>query len=165
MAAQQTVLFTIIPRGISIDSPTMPVSVYVSPRLIGDNTLGAFPDFLRWTRRLNRGGLTLEVRCAGQSFEANIDTEVLRPDLWKGLFNRDTLVRSHKFNDYSDHGIISFSVRDTLSALKSIYQEAGVRLALPDGGQREQEGGNRAVLRDLVDGLDVHWNGDRAKAW
>ena len=165
MAAQQTVLFTIIPRGISLDSPTMPVSVFVSPRLIGETTLGEFPDWLRWTRRLKRNGLVLVVRCAGQSFDASINTDVLQPDLWKQLFNRDTLVRSHKFNDYSDRGIISYSVRQALSALKTIYQEAGLRLALPEGGSRGQEGGNRALLRDLVDGLDVHWNGDRAKQW
>ena len=119
MAAQQTVLFTIIPRGISLDSPTMPVSVFVSPRLIGETTLGEFPDWLRWTRRLKRNGLVLVVRCAGQSFDASINTDVLQPDLWKQLFNRDTLVRSHKFNDYSDRGIISYSVRQALSALKN----------------------------------------------
>ena len=83
MAAQQTVLFTIIPRGISLDNPTMPVSVFVSPRLIGETTLGEFPDWLRWTRRIKRNGLVLVVRCAGQSFDASINTDVLQPDLWK----------------------------------------------------------------------------------
>ena len=165
MAAQQTVLLTIIPRGVSLDGPTMPVSVFVSPRLMGETNLGEFPDWLRWTLRLQRNGLVLEVRCAGQSFDASIDTAVLRPDLWRQLFNRDTLVRSHKFNDYSDRGVISFSVRDALSALKTIYQEAGLDLALPDSGARGQERGNRTRLRELVDGLDVHWNGDRAKQW
>src|SRR5204863_162202 len=82
-------------------------------------------------------------------------------------FNRETLVRSHKFNDYTERGIISYSMRQTLSAIKAIYQQASVTLALPDGGGRgdNQERGNRALLGDLVNGLDVHWNGDRAKSW
>src|SRR4029078_11537397 len=48
------------------------------------------------------------------------------------------------------------------------YQAAGLRMALPDattGGQKHDDRGNRGLLRDLVDGLDVHWNGDRAKSW
>ena len=126
MAAKQTVLFTIIPRAISVDTPTMPVSVFVSPRLMGETTLGQFPDWLRWTERLQTDGLVLVVRCAGQSFDAPIDTEVLRPELWSQLFNSDTLVRSHKFEDYSQRGIISYSVRQALSALKTRY--SGQRL-------------------------------------
>jgi len=45
MAAQQTVIFTAVPRGISIDRDPMPVSVIVSPRLDGATKLGAFSDW------------------------------------------------------------------------------------------------------------------------
>lgn len=44
--ANQTILFTVMPRSISIDPVTLPVSIYVSPRLFGDNaeaTLNEFP--------------------------------------------------------------------------------------------------------------------------
>ena len=34
MAATQTVLFTVIPRGLSLNGTTLPVSVVVSPRLV-----------------------------------------------------------------------------------------------------------------------------------
>ena len=168
MAVGQTVLFTVIPRGISVGAETLPVSVFVSPRLFGADRLGAFPDWVDWTARLRRRGLGLAVRCGGQTFMANVNTEPLRPRLWGELFNQGTLVRSHKFDDYSGHGIISYSMRQALSALKSVYQEAGVRLALPDAGagrRGHEEGGNRGVLRELLDGLDVHWDGDRAKGW
>ena len=57
---EQTVLFTIIPRGITLDNGPCPVSVIVSPRLRGDNKLGAFPDWLKWTQRLREQGLTGE---------------------------------------------------------------------------------------------------------
>lgn len=167
MAIRQTVIFTVVPRGLNIDAQSMPVSVLVSPRLSGAGRLGSFPDWLAWTARLKDRGLTLTFRCAGQSFDAPIGTDILRPELWEQLFNQETLVRSHKFDDYTERGIISFSMRQTLSALKAIYQEAGLRLALPDtaSGKQREESVNRRILRDLVDGLDVHWNGDRARSW
>ncbi len=167
MATEQTVIFTVTPRGISLDAKRHPVSVFVSPRLVGADHLGDFPDWLQWTHRLKEQGLTLVFRCAGKQSEAAINTSVLNPGLWAQLFNRETLVRSHKFNDYTERGIISFSMRQALSALKAIYQEASVTLALPEEETRsdKQERGNRDLLRGLVDGLDVHWNADRARSW
>ncbi|MGH8158950.1 MAG: hypothetical protein ACREPQ_12585 [Rhodanobacter sp.] len=168
MAVDQTVLFTIIPRGVTVTGDDLPVSVLVAPRLRGGDRLGQFPDWLRWTRQLQKRAPRLTVRCHGQSFDAPIDTGVLDPGLWEQLFKDDTFVRSHAYDDYTGHGIISYSVRETLSALKSIYQEAGVALALPErpGDARNREGSaNRRVLQNLVDGLDVHWDGRLASRW
>jgi hypothetical protein len=167
MAATQTVLFTVMPRGISVNPETLPVSVLVSPRLVGANNLGAFPDWVAWTSRLKELGLVLTFGSGARHTDVHIDTAVLQPELWSALFNRDTLVRSRTFDDYSKHGIISFSMRESLSALKTVYQEAGVTLALPSGATAEEggRGGNRTALRNLVNGLDVHWNGDRGKEW
>ena len=61
--------------------------------------------------------------------------------------------------------MLSYPVRETLSVLKSIYQEAGVRLALPDRPGDEQERGNRRTLRELIEGLDVHWSPDAGERW
>ncbi len=165
MAVEQTILMTVIPRGIAVDTDTLPVSVFLSPRLAGADRLGAFPDWLRWTRRVAEDGLTLTLRCAGSTLDAAVDPQPLAPAVWEGLFTEATLVRSHAFDDYSGRPVISYPVRRTLSALKSIYQEAGVRLALPDSGGAEQERGNRRVLRELTDGLDVHWNADSGERW
>ncbi len=132
MATEQTIIFTVVPRGLSLDAERLPVSVLVSPRLVGEERLGAFPDWLGWTGLLQEVGLTITFACAGNHFETRINTEALRPELWRQLFRQDTLVRSHKYDDYTERGIISFSMRQTLSALKSIYQEASVSLALPD---------------------------------
>ena len=167
MAATQTILFTGVPR-ISENTGTLPVSVFVSPRLVGEQRLGAFPDWVDWTRQLKERGLVLTFRSGGRHVDVPIDTGPLDPNLWAALFNGDTLVRSRTFDDYSKHGIISFSMRESLSALKTVYQEAGVVLALPSGTGDQQEdgrGGNRRALSDLIDGLDVHWDGDRAKKW
>jgi hypothetical protein len=165
MAAQQTVIFTVVPRGISIDRNPMPISVMVSPRLGGATKLGAFPDWLNWTSSLKQNGLTFSIRCAGYSRDVAIDPDGLRPDLWRALFNEETLVDPFQFPDYVQRGIISYSMRQTLSALKSVYQEASVTLALPATGDLREQQGNRGTLRNLIAGLDVHWNGDSARSW
>jgi hypothetical protein len=164
MAATHTVLFTVMPRGISLNGGSLPVSVLVSPRLTGADRLGAFPDWLNWTTTL-KDGLTLTFRSGAQTATAKIDTKPLQPDLWRALFTRDTFVRPRAFDDYSQHGIVSYSVRESLSALKAVYQEAAVTLALPDDPSSPQgeKRGNRQRLGAILDGLDVHWNAKDAK--
>ncbi len=166
MAANQTILMTAIPRGVAVDTELLPVSVFVSPRLRGADRLDAFPDWLSWTMRVKENGLTLRFRCAGELFDVAVEQADLDPAFWEALFKADTLVHSHEFDDYSDRPVLSFPVRDTLSALKSIYQEAGVHLALPDGpeGPGDRELTNRQILEHLVDGLAVHWRDDRGAA-
>ncbi|MDT3680321.1 MAG: hypothetical protein ROZ64_15970 [Burkholderiaceae bacterium] len=178
MAASHTVLFTAMPRGVVANPATLPVSVLVSPRLVGADRLGAYPDWVDWTSKL-KAGARLVFRCDGRTARVAIDTASLRPDLWRALFDESTFVRSRKFDDYSAHGVMSFSVRDTLSALKTVYQEAGVVLALPDApddsdpndpdSERHRAGRpertpNRQRLAGILRGLDVHWNRDNAKA-
>jgi hypothetical protein len=177
MAISQTVLFTVMPRGISLNGGTLPVSVVVSPRLAGADRLDAFPDFVDWTQKLVTSGLRFSFRCGTRTATAAIDTAVLQPRLWRALFNADTFVRSHAFDDYSSHGVMSFSVRESLSALKAVYQEAGVVLALPDPSddrdpfdpESGRHGGpsvtNRDRLQAILGGLDVHWNRDNARSW
>ena len=181
MAATQTVLFTVIPRGLSINGTTLPVSVVVSPRLVGPDRLGGYPDFVDWTQKV-KGGAQFVFKCGTKTATVPINTAPLRPDLWKALFNARTFVRSRTFDDYSAHGVMSFSVRETLGALKAVYQEASVVLALPDpedardpndsdaAGQSGPVAGpptvtNRSRLREILGGLDVHWNKDNAKRW
>jgi hypothetical protein len=184
MAIEQTILFTIMPRGISAIGATMPVSVFVSPRLNGADNLGAFDDWVDWTRKLREYGLSLSIQCGtNPPRDFPIDQAPLRPKLWEQLFNAQTYVRSHDtFDDYSDRAVISFSMRQTCSALKTIYQLAGVALALPDrfpisevavsdvgtsfisevAPRFIRDVSNRGLLRDLVDGLQVHWDGESA---
>ena len=104
MAATQTILFTVIPRGISVNPQTFPVSVLVSPRLVGANNLGAFPDWVAWTSQLKEHGLVLTFRSGTRLTDVHIDTAVLQPELWSALFTRDTLVRSRRRRDASGDG-------------------------------------------------------------
>jgi len=179
MTATHTVLFTVVPRGITINRQTLPVSILVSPRLQGADRLGAFPDWVDWMTRLQRG-VRIVVTSKGRTATVDIDTTPLRPDLWRALFNEETFVASRTFDDYSAHGVMSFSVRETLSALKALYQEAGLVLGMPDPVDerdpndpertRGQHGRvppptNRQRLGAMLSGLEVHWNRTNAKRW
>lgn len=170
MAISQTVLFTVIPRGLSVNPGSLPVAVLVSPRLVGADRLGSFPDWVNWTTKI-KAGASFVFRCGARTATVRIDTAKLRPDLWQALFNADTFVRSRMFDDYSSHGVLSFSVRESLSALKAVYQEASVALALPDAAdnedpndpshgrqEREPRISNRQRLAAMLNGLDVHWS-------
>ncbi|KPV50294.1 hypothetical protein SE17_27770, partial [Kouleothrix aurantiaca] len=144
MAPSQTLFFTIMPRGTSLDADPLPVSVLVSPRLVGETRLGAFADWLGWTRLLAERGLQLRVDCGAQSMTLAINPAPLRPELWEALFNAETLVRSHEFDDYSGGGVHSYPFRKGLALIKDLYQQIGVELALPDRAPVKREGGARA---------------------
>jgi hypothetical protein len=151
--AAQTILFTVMPRSISIDPKTMPVSVYVSPRLFSDArrpVLSEFPDWLNWTRWLQESGLKLNFRCDGKDFAASVPVKHLRPELWEAIFKKDTWVQSHTFDDYSEHHIVSYSNRSALSLLKGLYQRASVDLSLPDGCDHRQ------ILQAAADLIDAY---------
>src|SRR3954471_18060382 len=151
MAPSQAILVTVVPRGVAVDRDMLPISLVVTPRLRGSDRLGAFPDWQLWTERVRDAGLTFTISCAGRALAFESDPGSLSPALWHGLFNADTFVRSHEFDDYSERSVLSYPVRQTLSTLKRIYQEAGFRLALPDSAlNRDHERGNRRILRRLV---------------
>jgi hypothetical protein len=174
--ASQTLLFTVMPRGMSVDAETLPVSVYVSPRLFADGdpadparpsletTLSSFPDWLGWTRHLKESGLSLTFACAGATLTAAAATDILEPSLWEALFKAETLVRSHRFDDYTNHQVISSSMRSALSLIKGLYQKASVELALPESlaRSRQSEANHYETLQQLVGGLEVNWNDERS---
>src|SRR5689334_855465 len=101
----QLMIFTAVPRSLSVNPAMLPVSVMVSPRLQGADTLGAFPDWLAWTSRRKQDGLRITFECQGATHTAGISRTILRPDLWEALFDEDTLVRPYQFDDYSDRFI------------------------------------------------------------
>ncbi len=160
--AKQTILFTVMPRGLALNPTMLPVSVYISPRLTGEDFLGAYPDWLSWTAALKKGGLALTFENAGKTLTLKADPLPLQPNLWKAMFHKDTYVRSYQYPDYTDRTIVSYPVRLAMSGLKNVYQQAGIALALPDPTppQRQEEDYSRGriFLRSLLDGLAVNWD-------
>ena len=169
--SHQTLLFTVIPRGVTIHQAapgsTLPVSVVVSPRLSDAHHLKSFPDWLAWTQRLKENGLRLTFQCNGKKHTAPINPAPLEPRLWRALFNEETLVRPFEFEDHSQTAVFSYSTRLALSALKTIYQTAGVALALPERSPVDdrQHSTHRAVLGALLKGLEVNWDEKTGEQW
>ncbi len=165
--ANQQILFTVMPRGVTQSADSLPVSVYVSPRLMGADRLRAFPDWLTWTPRLKEDGFSLTFRCGAQQIIMPIDTAPLRSELWLAMFNEETYVRSHTVQDHSNRAILSWPIRFALSAIKSIYQRAGVELALPDRSPpirgEEQQSHHRRTIRALMSGFAVNWDDKRGE--
>ncbi len=159
---QQTIQFTIMPRGLTLNPATLPVSVLVSPRLSGADNLGSFPDWLSWTQRVKDQGLQLVLRCGVKTMTVTVDTTPLQPDLWGAMFNEETYVRSYAYPDYTQRAVFSYPVRLALSALKSMYQQGGVLLALPERGDSfpsdQRESGKTRILKGLVAGFEVNWD-------
>jgi len=167
MAVSQTITFTAIPDGMSLNAERLPVSVLVSPRLVGSDRLGSYRDWLHWTGKCKETGLEVTFECNGQTLTLGAQLEQLRPELWDALFNQKTFVRSHQFNDYSGKFIASYPVRAALSSLKSTYQAAGLALALPtsDVHKNERDYIRRELFRQLVGGYEVNWDTGKAKEW
>ena len=161
---QQTIQFTVMPRGLTLNPASPPISVLISPRLYGGDTLGLFPDWLNWTGTIKDHGLKLVLECAGKQHTLEIDTQPLRPDLWQALFNERTFVRPYAFPDYTERAVFSYSKRMAISALKTIYQQAGLYLALPgregDLVSDMRESRNTQILKNLLGGLQVNWDRD-----
>jgi hypothetical protein len=163
----QLMIFTAVPKSLSVNPLTLPVSVVASPRLQGANTLGAFPDWLAWTAQRKQHGLRITFECQGATHTTDVSRTILRPDLWEALFDEDTLVRSYRFDDYSDRFIASYPVRSAIGLLQATYQTAGVELALPttDGDPREQEPRRRGLFKELVDGYAIKWDNASGRKW
>jgi hypothetical protein len=162
VAASQLVIVTPIPASLQLDPVSIKVSVLFSPRLSGDDTLGAFPDWLRWTRKIAHDGLTIQFECAGNTMDVAVDTSALRPELWEALFRWDTYVRSYEFDDYSDRFVPSYSNRLALGLIQSAYQQAAVDLAVPPaiGDDRETLGVQRGRFKNLINNFTVQWDSE-----
>jgi hypothetical protein len=167
MPASQMMIFTAVPHSMSLNPPTLPVSVHVSPRLQGDNKLGEYPDWLEWTALRKENGLRITFECQGTTHIVGIATDVLRPDLWHGLFNADTLVRSYRFDDYSNRFVSSYPVRPAIGLLQATYQAAGLALALPtsDGDPRERQPRRRGIFKSLIGGYAIDWSDAMGRRW
>ncbi|MBV9791421.1 MAG: YncE family protein [Chloroflexi bacterium] len=130
----QTILWTALPNGISRTGDRLQLSVFVSPRLVATpsdgRTLLPTPDLLAWPERMRNARFRLEFG-GGPTVEATFNPAVLKPDLWRALFKQTTLVRSHRFDDFTDRKVISYPVRNLHQSIKQTYQDIG--LEAPQG--------------------------------
>jgi hypothetical protein len=165
MANTQLIIFTPVPTSLKLNPATIKVSVLVSPRLRGDDKLAAYPDWLNWTETRKESGLRVTFECSGARLTVEADTSQLRTDLWQALFNAETYVRSHHFDDYSGEFVSSYGAREALGLLKATYQTVGVEFALPtdDGDPRERTARRRGRFESLVSPYALQWSDEKGR--
>jgi hypothetical protein len=163
MGLQQSLVCTVVPTAIQVGASKLKVSVILSPRLSGATKLGSFTDWLHWTQSLQANGLEITFRCNGATHVESIDTNVLSPALWAYLFNEGTPVDSYAYPDYASCGVQTWPVRDGVNAIRAVYQNAAIELALPDA-LTGREARNRAIAANLLRPFAVHWDGREAPA-
>ena len=122
MSANQTLIFTALPNGLSAQGNPK-LSFYLTPRLEGgaSQQLSDYPDFLNWPQFLQKG-LTFEIACGSQTTSVDADVSGLRPDIWKAIFTPQTYVQSYQYPDFSGRLVVSYPVHDFHEYIKLIYQ-------------------------------------------
>ena len=175
MPIEQTVAWTACPNGTAdlgtaISEPVARLSVFVSPRLrqaaSDGNTLAPFGDFLDWPETVSNIGRFVIVFDTGETVEAQpAAPSPLQSKLWKALFDEDTFVRPHAFNDYTGKLVISYPAQLVMGHIKQFYQTVGVQSfrGLPPkyvyhGETLPEE------LQGWLDHVGIPWDARRARA-
>ena len=124
MAALPTLIWTLLPNGVSADGYRF--SLFVSPRLEnGGPTLGDYdlPNFAEAVAAM-AGAQTAWVQLnspAAPLIPVTIDTAALRPDLWAALFPPSTPVTGFSYKDNANRPLYSFSVAALENYLEGLY--------------------------------------------
>ncbi|NJC86679.1 hypothetical protein [Planosporangium mesophilum] len=140
MPVQQQIQWVVLPGGVTADGARLRASVFVAPRLSGDDqgdmTLESFPDFLDWPARIGQATFVVEgVSLTGEGPPVFVVpcTRVGEPPdsaLWRALFGPQTPLSSFSFDDHSASSMRSFSARDVAASTRGAY--AGVAAVAPD---------------------------------
>src|SRR5687768_5265686 len=126
MAKGQTLIWTALPHGRDGVSPdgTLRLSVYVTPQLWNtDETvklmqLSDFPDWIDFPAKV--ASMTFAVEFDGVPRSATVESvPLLRSDLWKALFDDDTLVFPYRFKE-DDTSNSTYLVLETSTLAEAI---------------------------------------------
>jgi hypothetical protein len=124
---QQSIIWTVLPNGLSDDGKSVRFSVLVSPRLDvqqAPKTLKSFADFADWPATLAKTSFTLRVDSTDVVMDAsNIDASIGTPDskVWKALFPESTNILPIKIRDRSNDTVVSYDTVQLHSVLSTIY--------------------------------------------
>ena len=132
----ESIMFTLLPNGATLDGKNLKLSVFVSPRLVpppaGTNTLNDFPHWQNWPtvlKNLATNGFTVTFKQGASTYTppvANLVTSVGPPPipdstLWLEIFPLSTFVQPYAFDDYSNVNILSYPARNVHSFIQNQY--------------------------------------------
>jgi hypothetical protein len=135
----QTITWTALPNGIiqRKEGTRLRLSVFVSPRLESDSkndTLSSFPDFLDWPAAMFPGGDRREVVFHvqfgnGNPIQATIVSDLPSSELWRNIFDENTLIEPYEMPDFKSMPIQSFPVKN----IQAFFKQQYVNLATTSG--------------------------------
>src|ERR1700722_21026818 len=123
--ASQTLILATLPNGLDSKRKKLNLSLFLTPRLEGGATLGAFPDILNWTKQVQAHGIKFKITCGAHSTTVAPDPNALKalnPDVWEAIFKPDTFVENYQVTDYTKQLIVSYPSRQASSYLKFLTQ-------------------------------------------
>lgn len=125
----EDIVWTVLPNGVSADGKRLRLSIVVSPRMTGVDTVGdsVFHD---WPAR-TLDALTFRVQFkGGPTVTATPPAETAGPSAdsgaWSALFPGDFPVNPYTFTDLSHKSVRSFPTRKVVAYLTKLYQDVAV---------------------------------------
>lgn len=171
---EQTVVWTALPHGTAvsgtaIDDPIARLSVFVSPRLRQDSSVGStldpFTDFLDWPKTVNEIGRFLVRFDTGETVEARPAVPNPRQsNLWRALFKPDTFVQPYAFEDYNGRLVISYPAHQLLGHVKQFYQAVGLHSFNQLPQKYVYQGETLPEAEGWLQDVGIQWNARRARA-
>lgn len=123
----ESIVFTLVPNGVTADGQNLKLSVFVSPRLIpgtdDTNTLRDFFHWANWPTTLRSLGfaVTFAAGSHGVTQPATLVTTPLSSSLWREIFPETTFVKAYAFDQYSGINIYSYPTANLLSFIQNQY--------------------------------------------
>lgn len=119
---RQTILWTVVPSGLTDDGLRLRASLVVSPRLETDEVpyrLGQFPDWLDWPAKL--AAATFALRFDGGPTAPATVMSAPSSAAWAALFHADTPLEPYAFEGLRDRPIRSYPVGHVADWIAAFY--------------------------------------------
>lgn len=151
----QSLIWTVLPNGVTADGTGLRFSVLLSPRLVPQSAparLSSFADFVDWPSTLARSTVTLTLGTVTLPLTAaHVDRTIGVPDskVWTALLPGATRVESFKMNEHADTKILSFDAM----AMHEVIQKLYTKLTVAAGVDLPAITDLQAALKPLIDGV------------
>jgi len=142
---KQSIIWTVLPNGITRDGKSLRFSLLVSPRLEPETqppTLKAFSDFVSWPKTLKGTTFTLHVGSNSSIVPLDattVDASVGTADqaTWAALFPDSTSVLAQQLPDRSKNTVVSYDTVAMHKTIADLYEKLTVasNIGLPSVGQ------------------------------
>lgn len=113
----EQIVWTVLPNGRT--RGTLGFSLFISPRLLADGTLGNF-GLGNWAQKMSSLKLTLQFD-GGPTVAPLLDGSLLSPSLWPGLFPNSTPVRGWGLAPHASRELKSFPVASLHQFINGLY--------------------------------------------